>query len=97
MYLGKITLQMKFYTVISQSCLLKFNKGECIRHSDEVANKLVLWEPTEGKRKRGRRRLTFVDNLLEDTEMENVQEMKTIMLDRMRALQSLVPTVLKTL
>ena len=56
--------------------------GHCIRHSDEVANKLVLWEPTEGKRKRGRRRLTFVDNLLENTGMENVQEMKTIILDR---------------
>ena len=56
--------------------------GHCIHHDDEVSNKLVLWEPTEGKTRRGRRRFTFIDALLEDTGMENAQELRTIMQDR---------------
>ena len=56
--------------------------GHCIRHPEEMANKLVLWEPSDGKRSRGRRSLTFIDTLLEDTEMENKQELKSIIEDR---------------
>jgi len=32
--------------------------GHCLCHNDEIASKLVLWEPTEGKRERGRRAFT---------------------------------------
>ena len=53
-----------------------------IRHTDEIANKLVLWQPTEGRTNRGRRKITYVDVLLEDTRMERVQELRTIMGDR---------------
>ena len=56
--------------------------GHCIRHNDEIGNKLVLWKPTEGKTNRGRRKITYVDNLLEDTGMEGIQELRTIMEDR---------------
>ena len=56
--------------------------GHCIRHTEEMANKLVLWQPTEGRTGRGRRRVTYVDTLLRDTGMENVQELWTIMEDR---------------
>ena len=56
--------------------------GHCIRHCDEVASKLVLWQPTEGRTSRGRRRLTYVDTLLEDTGMESIQELRTIMEER---------------
>ena len=56
--------------------------GHCIRHSEEMASKLVLWEPTEGRTRRGRRRFTYIDALLEDTRMVNVQELRTIMQDR---------------
>ena len=56
--------------------------GHCIRHNEEISNKLVLWEPTEGRTRRGRRRFTFIDALLEDTGMDNVQELNTIMQDR---------------
>ena len=28
--------------------------GHCVRHDDEVANKLVLWQPTDGHANRGR-------------------------------------------
>ena len=39
--------------------------GHCVRHDDEVANKLVLWQPTDTIR--GRQKITYVDNLLQDT------------------------------
>ncbi|CAI9733580.1 Hypothetical predicted protein [Octopus vulgaris] len=41
--------------------------GHCIRHTDEIANKLVLWKPIEGRTRRGRRKPTCIDNLLENT------------------------------
>ena len=56
--------------------------GHCIRHSDEEANKLVLWQPTDGKPSRGRRRITYLDNLLEDTGMDNAPELRSIMENR---------------
>jgi len=33
--------------------------GHCIRHTEEVANKLVFWQPTEGRAGRGRRRINY--------------------------------------
>ena len=30
--------------------------GHCVRHDDEVANKLVMWQPTDGHAKRGRQK-----------------------------------------
>ena len=45
--------------------------GHCIRHKEEIASDLVLWESSEGRASRGRRRRNFVDNLLEDTGMDN--------------------------
>ena len=84
MYLGKITLQMTYYMVKCLRCQQRRMRlaGHCIRHPEEMANKLVLWEPSYGKRNRGRRSLTFIDTLLEDTGMENKQELKSIMEDR---------------
>ena len=56
--------------------------GHCIRYDDEAANKLVLWQPTEGRTNRGRRKIAYVDVLLEDTQnMQIVQELRTIMED----------------
>ena len=52
--------------------------GHCVRHSEEEASKLVLWQPTEGRP----RRVTYIDNLLQDTGMENTQELRTSMEDR---------------
>ena len=56
--------------------------GHCVRHQDEIASKIVLWQPTEGKRSRGRRCITFVDNLLEDTGLDNTREIQTAMMNR---------------
>ena len=56
--------------------------GHCVRHTDEIAHHLVLWEPTQGKRSRGRQAVTYVDVLRRDTELESVQEIRTVMMDR---------------
>ena len=41
-----------------------------------------LWEPTNGSARRGRKTITFVDNLREDIELDDINEIKTMMLDR---------------
>ena len=56
--------------------------GHCIRHPEEIASDLILWQPLEGRASRGRKTKTYVDTLLEDTEIDNVGELKTQMLDR---------------
>ena len=56
--------------------------GHCWRHKEEIASSLVLWEPLEGNRNRGRQSTTYIDNLLQDTGMANTQELCTIMEDR---------------
>ena len=35
--------------------------GHCVRHPDEVASKLVLWEPSQGRMNVGKRAVTYVD------------------------------------
>ncbi len=56
--------------------------GHCIRHKEEVASDLVIWEPTEGQANRGRRHKSYIDNLLEDTGIHNAAELRTAMMDR---------------
>ena len=56
--------------------------GHCWRHPEEIANKLVLWEPQEGTRNRGLQKTTFVDNLLQDTGLENSLELGSLMVNR---------------
>ena len=56
--------------------------SHCIRHPEEIASELVLWEPTRGKASRGRRAVTFTDTLLKDTELQTTRELKTVMKDR---------------
>ena len=38
--------------------------GHCVRNSVEVACNLVLWKPSHGKPNRGRKRKTYLDNLM---------------------------------
>ena len=42
----------------------------CWRSKDELAHQLLLWEPTHGKRARGIPRRTFIDQLVDDTELQ---------------------------
>ena len=55
--------------------------GHCVRHEDEIAHHLVLWEPTRRRRNR-RRGITFIDNLKEDTGLECAGELKVMMNNR---------------
>ena len=50
--------------------------GHCIRHPEEIANKL------DGTRNRGPQKTTYVDNLLRDTGIENSLELRYLMEDR---------------
>ena len=56
--------------------------GHCVRHPEEEASKLVLWHPKQGKRKKGRQAVTYIDTLMEDTGIQNVEELRTAMMDR---------------
>ena len=55
--------------------------GHCWRSKDEVIYKLLLWEPTNGKRSRGRPAKTYIDQMMEDTQLEN-DELHRAMEDR---------------
>ena len=56
--------------------------GHCIRHTEEIAHHLVLWEPTEGRRNRGKPKMTYIDNLLLDADAHNTYELRMAMLER---------------
>ena len=56
--------------------------GHCIRHAEEIANKIILWEPLEGIRNRGVQSTTYIDNLLRDAGVENTSELRSLMEDR---------------
>ena len=56
--------------------------GHCIRHQEEEASKLTLWQPVAGKRNVGRRKIDYIDCLLKDCDLNNVNEMRKAMEDR---------------
>ena len=56
--------------------------GHCFKNPEKVAHKLVFCQSTKGKRNRGRRKMTYVDVLLKDTETESINELSRIMKDR---------------
>ena len=55
--------------------------GHCWRSKDELAHQLLLWEPTHGKRDRGIPRRTFIDQLVDDTELQK-EDLANAMNDR---------------
>ena len=54
----------------------------CVRHSEEVASNLVLWKPSHRKPNRGRKKKTYLDNLMNDTNMEREDELQSLMMNR---------------
>ena len=56
--------------------------GHCVRHEEEIAHHLVLWEPKRGQRNRGRRTVNYLDNLKEDTNLEDAGEIRRWMNNR---------------
>ena len=55
--------------------------GHCWRKKDEVISELLLWEPKQSTRKRGRPVLTYVDQLPNDAGL-SIAELKSIMESR---------------
>ena len=55
--------------------------GHFVRHKEEMAHNLVLWTPTRGKRRRGRQQLTCVDALKLQTDLESIDEIRSVMID----------------
>ena len=53
--------------------------GHCYRHPELSTQKLVLWEPTHGRKSRGRPRSTFVNTLMRDTGATSVNELASLM------------------
>ena len=56
--------------------------GHCVRHQEEIASQLVLWQPSIGRRNVGRQAVTYCDTLINDTNLESVEEVRTAMIDR---------------
>ena len=56
--------------------------GHCVRHPELAACPTILWEPKQGTASRGRRRLTFVDQLKRDTGLTTAEELHSCMVDR---------------
>ena len=56
--------------------------GHCVRHKEEEASQLVLWQPQHGKTKRGRPNTTYIHTLHEDTGFDTIGELRTVMLTK---------------
>ena len=56
--------------------------GHCFRHPELSAQPLILWEPKQGLRGRGRPRATYIDTLKRDTGASDTAELATLMTDR---------------
>ena len=56
--------------------------GHCVRHPELAACELILWEPTHGRRARGRPPITFIETLKRDTGLSSSSEIQTLMEDR---------------
>jgi len=56
--------------------------GHCYRHPELAANRLILWEPTHGRRQRGRQKMTYVQVLRQDANVETTGELEACMGNR---------------
>ena len=55
--------------------------GHMWRRKEELVSQLLMWEPKDGRRKRGRPKITYIDQLRNDTGL-STEELKTMMEDR---------------
>ena len=56
--------------------------GHALRHPELTLHSVLLWEPSHGKTKRGRPKLTFVDTIRRDTGVKRIDEIASMMADR---------------
>ena len=55
--------------------------GHCWQSKDELARQVLLWEAKHGKIARGKPRRTFIDQLVDDTELQK-EDLANAMNDR---------------
>ena len=56
--------------------------GHCYRHPELAANKVILWEPTHGRTQHGRPKMTYVQVLRRDANVETTGELAVCMCNR---------------
>ena len=54
--------------------------GHCVRLREEIASKIVLWQPLARNQKRGRKAINYVETLMRDTGLESTKEIENAML-----------------
>ena len=54
--------------------------GHCVRH--KACHDLLFWKPRNGKRNSGGQPITFIDKLKNDTELDDVEEIRNVMSER---------------
>ena len=58
--------------------------GQCLRHNDEIAHNLMLWELKFGRRNLEKQKYSYIENLKEDTDLKYIDEIRKVMIDRGR-------------
>ena len=53
-----------------------------IRHNNIMVHKLILWKTTNGRSRRDRKDIIYVDNLKEDSRLDHINEMMAMLLHR---------------
>ena len=56
--------------------------GHCMRHGDLPANRLVLWEPDQGRASCEGKMLTYIDSLKRNTGLASSKDLKACIMDR---------------
>ena len=56
--------------------------GHCVRHPEEIASQLVLWQPVRGNAGRGRKTTDFINIIKRDTNLDSTEDIRNVMLDR---------------
>ena len=56
--------------------------GHCYRHPELPAHQVLLWQPTHGRRSRGRPAASFTKTLMKEAQAESMEELQHLLGDR---------------
>ena len=82
LYLSYIDGNHEFIRYVFHIILIfSYYSGDIWRHDEEIAHNLLFWMPTNGKNKRGKPQKAYIDQLIEDADLQ-MEERKTLMANR---------------